>query len=78
MNHKLWTTTGARVLAATFVIAGVAACGERETTLSDRDSTTLTQSEADRARSRACPPMPAPRPSWSGPRPRSPPPSRRP
>ncbi|HUP96366.1 MAG TPA: hypothetical protein VM073_00410 [Usitatibacter sp.] len=26
MNHKLWSTTAARVLALTFVIAGLAAC----------------------------------------------------
>ena len=26
MNHKLWTSVGARVLAAAFIIAGVAAC----------------------------------------------------
>ena len=29
MNHQLWTAVGARVLAATFVMAGVAACGDR-------------------------------------------------
>ena len=31
MNHALWKATGARVLAMTFIIAGVAACdrGER-------------------------------------------------
>ena len=29
MNHQLWTTTGARVLALMFVVAGLAACGER-------------------------------------------------
>lgn len=29
MNHKLWTSVGARVLALTFVIAGLTACGER-------------------------------------------------
>ena len=29
MNHKLWASVGARVVALSFVIAGVAACGER-------------------------------------------------
>ena len=29
MNHKLWTQAGARVLAAMFIVAGVAACGDR-------------------------------------------------
>ncbi len=28
MNHKLWSATGARVIAMTFVLAGVVACGE--------------------------------------------------
>ncbi|HYC35207.1 MAG TPA: hypothetical protein VEC19_02210 [Usitatibacter sp.] len=28
MNHKLWNATGARVIALTFVIAGLAACGD--------------------------------------------------
>jgi hypothetical protein len=31
MNHKLWAMTGARVLALSFVIAGVSACGDRTT-----------------------------------------------
>jgi hypothetical protein len=29
MNHQLWTNTGARVVAAAFMIAGLGACGER-------------------------------------------------
>jgi hypothetical protein len=29
MNHQLWASVGARVAALSFVIAGVAACGER-------------------------------------------------
>ena len=29
MNHKLWASVGARVVALTFVAAGLAACGER-------------------------------------------------
>ena len=29
MNHKLWNAAGARVVAATFVLAGLTACGER-------------------------------------------------
>jgi hypothetical protein len=37
MNHKLWASVGARVVALTFVVAGLAACGER---LSDTSSKT--------------------------------------
>ena len=29
MNHTLWTAAGARVLAMMFVVAGLAACGDR-------------------------------------------------
>jgi hypothetical protein len=29
MNHKLWTSVGARVVALAFVISGVAACHDR-------------------------------------------------
>src|SRR5688572_1285316 len=29
MNHKLWASVGARVVALSFVVAGLAACGER-------------------------------------------------
>jgi hypothetical protein len=29
MNHQLWNTVGARVLAAAFVLAGLGACGDR-------------------------------------------------
>jgi hypothetical protein len=29
MNHKIWSAAAARVLALTFVIAGLTACGER-------------------------------------------------
>jgi len=29
MNHTLWTAAGARVLATMFVVAGLAACGDR-------------------------------------------------
>jgi hypothetical protein len=37
MNHRLWASVGARVVALTFVAAGLAACGER---LSDTSSKT--------------------------------------
>lgn len=37
MNHQLWASVGARVVALTFVAAGLAACGER---LSDTASKT--------------------------------------
>ena len=43
MNHKLWATVGARVIAATFLISGLAACGER---LSDTSSKSPTPSAA--------------------------------
>jgi hypothetical protein len=29
MNHRLWTATGARVMAMMFIVAGVTACGDR-------------------------------------------------
>ena len=29
MNHSLWTATGSRVIALMFVVAGLAACGDR-------------------------------------------------
>ena len=29
MNHRLWSATGARVLAMMFIVAGVTACGDR-------------------------------------------------
>jgi hypothetical protein len=29
MNHQIWASVGARVVALTFVAAGLAACGER-------------------------------------------------
>ena len=29
MNHKLWNAAGARVIAASLVLAGLTACGER-------------------------------------------------
>jgi len=29
MNHKTWNAAGARVIALTFVLGGLAACGER-------------------------------------------------
>lgn len=29
MNHRIWTAAGARVIALSFVIAGLAACGDR-------------------------------------------------
>jgi len=29
MDHKLWNAAGARVIAASFVLAGLTACGER-------------------------------------------------
>ncbi len=44
MNHKLWTSVGARVLAVSFVLAGLTACGER---LSDTASRTPTPTAAD-------------------------------
>ncbi|MEO7742653.1 MAG: hypothetical protein ABIR98_06940 [Usitatibacter sp.] len=37
MNHQLWASVGARVVALTFVVAGIGACGER---LSDTSSRT--------------------------------------
>ena len=37
MDHKLWASVGARVVALTFVVAGLTACGER---LSDTSSKT--------------------------------------
>lgn len=37
MNHTLWASVGARVVALSFVIAGLTACGER---LSDTSSKT--------------------------------------
>ena len=43
MNHQLWTAVGARVLAVTFVIAGVAACGDR---LSDTSARAPKSNEA--------------------------------
>ena len=39
MNHRLWTATGARVLAMMFIVAGVTACGERMTTTSRTETT---------------------------------------
>ncbi len=44
MNHKLWTSVGARVLALSFVLAGLTACGER---LSDTASRTPAPTAAD-------------------------------
>jgi hypothetical protein len=32
MNHNLWASVGARVLALTFVLAGLSACGDRPNT----------------------------------------------
>ena len=40
MNHQLWTAAGARVLAAAFVIAGVAACGEKAAQREAREANT--------------------------------------
>lgn len=37
MNHRLWTATGARVLAAMFIVAGIAACDKK---LSDTSART--------------------------------------
>ena len=37
MNHKIWTSAGARVLALTFVLAGAGACGDQ---LSDTSAQT--------------------------------------
>lgn len=36
MNHTLWTAVGARVIALTFVLAGLGACGERLSNTSAR------------------------------------------
>jgi len=36
MNHKLWTSVGARVLALSFILAGATACGERVSDVSAR------------------------------------------
>jgi hypothetical protein len=44
MNHKLWTSVGARVLALSFVLAGLAACGDR---LSDVSAHTPKATPAD-------------------------------
>lgn len=44
MNHKLWTSVGARVLALSFVLAGLAACGDR---LSDVSARTPKATPAD-------------------------------
>ena len=38
MNHKLWASVGARVIAVTFVSAGLAACGERQSNTSSRSA----------------------------------------
>ena len=43
MNHQLWNTVGARVLALTFVLAGLAACGER---ISNTDTGTAPKAAA--------------------------------
>lgn len=39
MNHQIWTLAGARVIAAALVIAGAAACGERDTVSSNANGT---------------------------------------
>jgi hypothetical protein len=36
MNHKLWSDAGARVIAAMFLVAGLAACGEHLSNVSAR------------------------------------------
>ena len=36
MDHKLWSDAGARVIAAMFLVAGLAACGERLSNVSAR------------------------------------------
>jgi hypothetical protein len=43
MNHKLWNSVGARVLALTFVLAGLTACGER---ISNTDTGTAPKAAA--------------------------------
>ncbi len=45
MNHQIWTLAGARVIAAALVIAGAAACGERDTNLSSRDDGSASQAD---------------------------------
>ncbi|MGE5094926.1 MAG: hypothetical protein ACM3SO_07295 [Betaproteobacteria bacterium] len=44
MNHKLWNSVGARVIAVTFVLAGLTACGER---LSDTHTSKAPSNAAD-------------------------------
>lgn len=44
MNHQLWASVAARVIAVTFVLAGLAACGER---LSDTSARTPVATPAD-------------------------------
>jgi hypothetical protein len=36
MNHKLWSSVGARVLALSFILTGASACGERLSDVSAR------------------------------------------
>jgi hypothetical protein len=36
MNHQLWNSVGARVIAVSFALAGVTACGERLSNTSSR------------------------------------------
>ena len=43
MNHKLWNSVGARVLALTFVLAGLTACGDR---ISNTDTGTAPKAAA--------------------------------
>ena len=44
MNHTLWTAAGTRVLAMMFVVAGLAACGDR---ISNTHSTAAPANPAD-------------------------------
>jgi hypothetical protein len=44
MNHKLWNSAGARVIAMTLLIAGLTACGERLSDVSTKNPKPLAAS----------------------------------
>ena len=46
MNHQLWTRVGVRVAALMFVVAGAAACGERDDDRVSSTSTTTSRGDA--------------------------------
>jgi hypothetical protein len=43
MNHKLWSSVGARVIAVAFVLASVAACDRRDVTTQTADASPSAQ-----------------------------------